>query len=209
MASVVPTVLADNPGDYAQRLERAAALSPRIHIDFSDGTLTPNKTLGLGQIYGPVQPRVVDLHLMVKQPTQYLESVLSLQPNLAIVHAEANEDLSSFVDHLHALGVVVGLAFLPETAIESVDVDLIKRFDHVLLFTGTLGQNSGQFHASQLDKVPALRAIKPELEISVDGGVGPDQAVIAIRAGINVLDVGAAIQSAADPQASYNLLAAL
>ena len=87
MAIVVPTVLADTTGDYAQRLERAAALSPRIHIDFSDGSLTPNKTLGLAQIYGPVQPRDIDLHLMVKLPSQYLESVLSLQPNLAIVHA--------------------------------------------------------------------------------------------------------------------------
>lgn len=209
MAIVVPTVLADNTGDYAQRLERAASLSPRIHIDFSDGTLTPNKTLGLAQIYGPVQPRDIDLHLMVKQPSQYLEQVLSLQPNLAIVHAEADEDLSDFVDHLHALGVVAGLAFLPETPVESVDVDLIKRFDHVLLFTGTLGQNGGQFHAAQLDKIPALRAIKLELEIAVDGGVGPDQAVTAVQAGINVLDVGAAVQSVEDPQASYNALAAI
>lgn len=200
MASVVPTVLAANPEQYQQMYDRARSLSLRVHIDISDGKFTDTPTLGIGQVHRDDDAEL-DLHLMVEDPASVLESALSLKPQLIIFHAESQGDIGQCIAHCRELGVKAGIAILPKTSVESVR-ELIAKVDHVLIFTGKLGYNGGEFAVDQLAKTAEIRAIKPDVEISVDGGVNDKVASLIAVQGVDVLYSGGFLQSADDPGAA-------
>lgn len=60
--------------------------------------------------------------------------------------------------------------------------------------------------ASELPKVQALRAKYPELNIEVDGGLGPGTIDQAADAGANVIVAGSAVFGAKDPSEVISLL---
>ena len=60
--------------------------------------------------------------------------------------------------------------------------------------------------ASELPKVQALREKYPELNIEVDGGLGPGTIYQAADAGANVIVAGSAVFGAKDPSEVISLL---
>ena len=142
---------------------------------------------------------------MYRQPQQQLETIISLNPSLAVLHAEAMGDKTPLFKQLQAVGIKAGLALLPESE-PSTYADLIKQADHVLIFSGHLGHFGGQADLALLHKVPLTRAIKPEVEISWDGGVSDQNIDQLVRGGVDVLYVGGFIQQSADPQTAYATL---
>ena len=207
MASVVPTVLAADPADYAERISCVEGFAKRLHIDICDGVFASPKTIGLSQVYTP-DGIPFDLHLMMTHPEGQIEAIASLQPQLVIVHFEADADRDVLVRELHEFGIRVGLAINPETTVEQV-ATLLPNFDHLLVFTGNLGHNSGEFRTDCLDKIAQARTINPELEIAVDGGINQLTATAAIEAGANVLYAGSFIHDAEDPEAAFIGLTAI
>ena len=206
MAAVVPTVLATTPDEYTAMIERARSLSPRVHVDICDGRFADATTVGLAQVHVPAGT-ALDLHLMLEDPAAQLETALSLHPSLIIFHAESAGDVVGAMQHTQELGVEAGVALLPATTVDTAE-PLLKIADHALIFTGTLGHNGGVFQDDQLTKVAQIRAIKPDIEISVDGGVTDANAATIVAAGVDVLYVGGFLQDAADPQAAYNAVVA-
>ncbi|HSX41657.1 MAG TPA: hypothetical protein VLF21_03490 [Candidatus Saccharimonadales bacterium] len=204
MAKVVPTVLATSPAEYDQRLKLATSLSPRVHIDICDGQFADNPTISLAQVHFDTG-LAVDLHLMVKDPASQIESALSLHPELIIFHAESNGDLASLINHCHELDVKAGVAILPETTVDSA-AELIKLADHVLIFTGHLGHNGGQFQAGPLEKIAAVRQLNPSVEVGVDGGVTDVVAKQIVAKDADVLFVGAYLQSSPMPEQAYDVI---
>lgn len=205
MATVVPTVLAVTSEEFSTKLQLAESLSPRVHIDICDGQFADNRTINLAQVHASEATRL-DLHLMLQNPLSELENALSHKPELIIFHAESNGDLKTAFEHVRQMGVKAGLALLPSTQPESVR-ELIMMADHVLIFTGTLSHNARQFNVTQLEKVAQIRQIKPELELSVDGGVQGENAALISLQGIDVLYVGSYLQSAEDPKTAFAALA--
>jgi ribulose-phosphate 3-epimerase len=70
-----------------------------------------------------------------------------------------------------------------------------------LVMTVEPGFGGQKFMASELPKVAELRRRYPELDIEVDGGLGPGTIDQAADAGANVLVAGSAVFGAADPAA--------
>lgn len=69
----------------------------------------------------------------------------------------------------------------------------------VLVMTVMPGFEGQKFMASELPKVQALRNKYPELNIEVDGGLGPATIDQAADAGANVIVAGSAVFGAKDP----------
>lgn len=69
----------------------------------------------------------------------------------------------------------------------------------VLIMTVEPGFGGQKFMASELPKVQALREKYPELNIEVDGGLGPGTIDQAADAGANVIVAGSAVFGAKDP----------
>jgi len=207
MASVAPTILAETPDDYAARIERVKPFAKRLHIDICDGVFIDTKTVGLSQVYD-IDGVPFDLHLMVTHPESQVENIVALQPQLVIIHFEAHSDTDSIFRQLRELGIRVGLAINPETTVEQVK-DYLPNLDHLLVFTGRLGHNGGEFRVDCLEKIGQARLINPNLEIAVDGGVNQETGRLAIEAGANLLDCGSFIHDAPDPEIAYVALEAI
>lgn len=205
-AVICPTVTAADSESYRRLLEQAAAFADRLHIDLSDGTLAPNQLLAARDVWWPAGP-TIDIHIMSRQPDGLVEELLVKQPDLIIVHAEADIDLVRFVRLCRQRDVRAGVALLQTTTVESLG-EVVAELDHVLVFSGNLGHFGGQADLRLAGKIEQLRAVRPDLEIGWDGGVSLQNAAALAAAGVNVLNAGGAIQKADDPAAAYRQLRA-
>ncbi|HEX4662711.1 MAG TPA: hypothetical protein VH144_03785 [Candidatus Saccharimonadales bacterium] len=203
MSLICPTILASEPHEFRAQLERIQDFSTRIQIDLMDGDFAPTKSINPIQVYWPDQ-LTVDIHLMFRRPLEHIETLVSLKPNMVIIHAEADGDLPGMMEHLQKFGIKAGICLLPETQPQDVR-PLIERADHVLLFAGTLGSFGGQADLAVLNKVSQVRVIKA-VEIGWDGGANLDNVRQLVDGGIDVINVGGAIQHAENPGKAFEQL---
>jgi ribulose-phosphate 3-epimerase len=202
--TVCPTVTADSFKTYQQQMHCLAGFAVRIHIDLADGTMTPNSLIPIDQVWWPGGVWA-DLHIMDRRPLEHAEAIVALSPQLVILHAEAQGSFSEFAQRMHRHGIETGIALLQETPVEAI-VPALPLIDHVLIFSGTLGKVGGTADLGLLDKVAALRQLKPQLEIGWDGGINDTNARQLVEGGVSILNVGGFIQKAADPEAAYATL---
>jgi ribulose-phosphate 3-epimerase len=149
-----------------------------------------------------------DIHIMYQQPAPSLSMLMHLKPSLVVFHYEAEVDHTAFAGQLRAAGIKAGLAVLRETTVSDIK-PLLKHFDHVMIFSGKLGYHGGASDLGPLEKVRAVRAAFPDIEIAWDGGVNDQNARELVDGGVDVLNVGGFIHKAPDPQAAYAKLEAV
>lgn len=206
MAIICPAILTDDPAVFQAQLEEYKTFSRRVQIDSSDGTFAPSTTVPLNGAQFP-EGLNVDVHVMSARPSEHLSTILALKPSLCIMHAEVDDNLSGLTTELHAAGIKVGLALLKGTFPGKIK-DLIANVDHVMIFAGDLGHQGGNIDMLQIEKVPLIRAIKPDVEIGWDGGSNLSNVRSLAHAGIDVINVGSALSRAADKSAMYQSLVA-
>lgn len=204
--SIVPAILTDNKQDFRAQVERINVFTRRVQIDVTDGVFAPAHTLDITNIWWP-KNWDADLHLMVTNPSEHLDTVLKLSPSLCILHAEASEDLTSTFQTLKDAGIKTGLALLPSTYPGNVK-PYIDMVDHVLIFAGQLGVQGNPADLMQMEKIPLIRNMKPEVEIGWDGGANMTNVRALAHADLDVINVGAAISRAENPAAAFEELVA-
>jgi ribulose-phosphate 3-epimerase len=199
-------VTAADPHTYREQMARIEPFAERVHIDFADGEFAP-KLVDLDQAYWPGHI-VADLHLMYRNPTVHLETIIGLKPNLVIVHAESEGDLLGMLLQLRQAGIKVGVALLNETQPEEHGA-LLAIADHILIFSGDLGHFGGHADMKLLSKVAGVKSISPTAELGWDGGVSAENTPALADGGIDVLDSGGFIQKAENPKQAYEELVGL
>lgn len=206
MSIICPTVTptTTDPHEYREQLEKITPLAKRMQLDFMDGVFAPTRNMNVIQAWWP-DDAIVDIHLMYEDPVSQIETLVSLQPNLVIIHAEAAGDLMGMVEHLNKCNLKTGVALLKETTPADAHA-LILMVDHVLLFSGELGKFGGHADLKVLEKVAGIKAINPSIEIGWDGGANLGNAKQLRDGGVDVINVGGAIQYASDPQLAYDEL---
>ena len=206
--TICPTVCTDDPEVYKRQIEQTVTYAHRVHIDLSDGIFTPNKLTAIEDVWWPGGVRA-DLHVMYQKPFDHLPALISLRPQLIIVHAEAEGDFMEFARQCHSHGIEVGVGLLPETQVEAIQPAL-EVIDHVMLFSGNLVHFGGHADMSLLGKSQKLRQLKPSLEIGWDGGVNDQNAKALALGGVQVLNAGGFLHGAKNPAIAYaQLLAAV
>ena len=204
--SIVPAILTDNKQDFRAQVERVNVFTRRVQIDVTDGVFTPTETLDITNVWWPKNWQA-DLHLMAQYPSQHLETILKLSPSLCILHAEASEDLTPVFQALKDADIKTGVALLPSTFPGSVQ-NYIDMVDHVLVFAGQLGIQGGPADMMQMEKIPIVRKMKPEVEIGWDGGANMANVRALAHADLDVINVGSAIARAENPAAAFQELVA-
>ena len=204
--SIVPTILTDNKLDYRNQVEQINVFTRRVQIDVTDGIFAPTTTLDVTNIWWPKNWKA-DLHLMVEKPSEHLDTVLKLSPSLCILHAEAREDLGPDFETLKEAGIKTGLALLPST-FPGLVKHYIDMVDHVLIFAGQLGAQGAAADMMQVEKIPLIRNMKPELEIGWDGGANLTNIRALAHADLDVINVGAALARAENPATVFQEMVA-
>lgn len=207
MAIVCPTVTAFDTHTYREQIERIAKFAKRIHVDLMDGVFAPTKSPDLSRIWLPDHVRS-DIHLMYQKPMESLGEIIRLKPHLVVIPAEADVHHMHFAAELHKHDIEAGIAILQDTSIERLH-GVLNSFDHVLVFSGSLGRHGGVADLGLLHKVEKIKDHHPDAEISWDGGISDKNAKQLVDGGIDVLNAGGFIQKAEDPEAAYDKLVAV
>lgn len=200
-AVVAPAVLAESAERYKEQVERITGFAERVHIDVTDGQFAPSLTVGIQELWAP-EGWTIDIHAMVNDLSAYVPRLIALRPHLIIVHAEAEGDVLTALRQIKQAGIMAGLALLRPTVPQTVEA-MIQAAEHILIFSGDLGKFGGTASLMQLEKIRLIKAINPNVEIGWDGGVIIDNAYSLVQGGVNVLNVGGAIQRASDPHAVF------
>lgn len=204
---IAPTILTASPEEFQTALVAINEFTNQVQIDITDGEFAPSRTIGLDHVFWPDNWQV-DLHMMVKNPSRYIDKLILMKPRLVIFHAEVEEYLRPSFEKLRQAGIKVGLALLRQTVPEH-KAELITLADHVLIFAGDLGKMGGQANLLQIQKVRLIRAISPNVEIGWDGGANIDNLKMIIQAGVDVINVGSAISTASNPAEAYQAMVEL
>lgn len=204
MPIICPTILAKNADEYRAQISKVAKFAERIQIDLTDGRFAPSQTVAPSDAWWPAGIRA-DFHLMFKNPVVAVENILSHRPNLIIIHAEADGNFEQLAAYVHKRKVKIGVALLPATSPHAI-VPALGLIDHVLIFSGDLGNFGGHANTSLLSKAHFLKNHKPDLEIGWDGGITDQNVPQLVSGGIDVLNAGSYIQRARDPQHAFMVL---
>lgn len=205
MSIVCPTVTCQSEDlhEYRRQMERVE-FAARLQVDLMDGDFAPTKSPDIAKIWFP-EDRAIDLHLMYRNPADVLNEVIELRPRSLIVHAEANVHIPTLKNALDAVGILLGIALLQQTTVDSL-LDDLEYADHVLVFSGDLGRFGGQADLALLRKVEQIRRFRPEIEIGWDGGINADNIRQLAGGGVDILNVGGFIQNADDPKKAFDTL---
>ena len=204
MAIIAPAITVETPEALAESIERIQPFAMRVHVDISDGEFAPTFLLNETQLYWPTNWQV-DVHAMVMRPSEHIERLIALRPSMIIFHAEIEEDKMALIAQIKQAGIRVGVALL-RTTVPSTIQEVIQAVDHVMIFSGDLGQYGGTASLMQLEKVRLIKNINEKVEIGWDGGVSLENAYTLTQSGVHVLNSGGAITNAENPAGMYEAL---
>lgn len=183
-----------------------------FHFDVGDGHFIPEITIG-PIVLASISPYVrgwgarLDCHLMVAEPERQLEAIAEAGGDSVTFHFEACDDPARAVAAARALGLGVGIAFNPETAVGDA-VAGAEGVDLVLCMSIHPGYSGQAFMPEALERIAELRSRLPEeVRVQVDGGVNLDTARVAREAGADLLVAGSAVFWSDDLAAAYRALA--
>lgn len=166
-----------------------------LHIDIMDGVFVPNISFGLPvtQAISKHCTKVMDVHLMIVNPDQYIAAFKEAGAHILTVHYEACTHLHRTIQIIKSHGMKAGVAINPHTPV-SVLEDLLQDLDLVLVMSVNPGFGGQSFIPRTLDKVKALKRMIVERGcstlIEIDGGVNADNAVDLKKAGADVVVAG-------------------
>jgi ribulose-phosphate 3-epimerase len=184
--------------DFARMAEELEALrkagAVAVHLDVMDGHFVPNLSYGAPVIddWRPHTDFPFDAHLMISDPARYLDDFVRAGCDVIIVHIEAVPQPIPLLRRIRASGCEASLALNPPTPLSVVE-PFLNDVDALLVMSVMPGFGGQPFEAAVLEKVRTVRAARPGLRISIDGGINPTTAGAAVSAGATQLVAGSAI----------------
>ena len=212
MAEVSPSILSADFANLADALslirEGGASM---VHVDVMDGHFVPNITIGPPVVASlrKATDRVLDCHLMVRDPEQYAPRFMEAGADMVSVHQEATPHLHRVLESIRSRGVQAGVVLNPATPVSTL-ADVVDEVDYVLIMSVNPGFGAQSFIPRALDKVRELRLLREDrglgFRIQVDGGVSEKNIGSLIQAGADILVVGAAIFLSENPRVALGEL---
>ncbi|MEO1011413.1 MAG: ribulose-phosphate 3-epimerase [Bacteroidota bacterium] len=203
---IAPSLLAADFGNLQRDVELVEESGADWHhIDIMDGVFVPNISFGMPVLkaIGEHATKPLDVHLMIVDPSRYIQAFSNLNAAILTVHYEACTHLHRTLQAIKAAGMKAGVALNPHTNINVLE-DTINAIDLVLLMSVNPGFGGQSFIENTYDKVRKLKALilhkKSNALIEIDGGVSSKNAKNLTKAGADVLVAGSYIFKSKDPK---------
>ena len=185
-----------------------------FHIDVMDGVFVPNISFGtpIMKVLKKNAKKTLDVHLMIVNPDNYLESFAELGADILTVHYEACTHLHRTVQRVKDLKMKAGVAINPHTPISSLK-SIIKELDLVCIMSVNPGFGGQSFIEGTYSKVEELKSLIEEQNskaiIEIDGGVNSENAKKLIDCGANALVAGSFVFKSKNPAETISDLSSL
>lgn len=190
-----------------KKLELLKGIARTVHIDILDGKFANNTTLLDPAPYKKFEKDfVLEVHLMVEDPMQYVKPFADAGFQRFIGHVEKMPDVSAFIAEAQLYGEV-GLGFDVGTGLEKLDHINMDDIDCVTVMTVKAGFSGQQFMENQLEKIKKLHE-KSMVPIEIDGGIKDTNILFAKHAGAVRFVATSAIWAAEDPVLAFKKLQA-
>ena len=174
MISTSILTIKENLKENIQKLD--STKTDFLHIDVMDGMFVPNNSVAL-DVYEELLKDIstpLDVHLMVKNVKDYINSYAKLNPLIITFHYEAVSNHLEIIDYIKSLNIKVGMSIKPATKVEEI-VSLLPYLDLVLVMSVEPGYGGQEFIYDSHIKINELDKIRKEKNyaylIEVDGGV--------------------------------------
>jgi len=199
MRKLAPSILSADFANLSQQLRYVEiGGADIIHFDVMDGKFVPNIT------FGPVVVKAVrkttklpiDVHLMIKDPDNFIEEFIAAGANYVSVHQEEVVHLHRTITRIKELGAKAGVVINPATPVSALS-EILEFVDFVLVMSVNPGFGGQKFIDSSLKKIKQLAQIRLEkklkFKIEVDGGVTNNNIKKIADAGCDIFVAGSSV----------------
>ena len=199
MKLLAPSILSADLSNLAQQI-RLVEMSGAdwIHCDIMDGHFVPNIT------FGPVVVKAakkctklpIDVHLMIKNPDNYLEDFRNAGADIISVHFEEVVHLNRTINRIKELGAKAGVVINPSTPVSSLK-DIAEYIDLLLIMTVNPGFGGQKFISNSerriTEAVELRKSLNTNFLIEVDGGINNKTIKSVLKAGCDIFVAGSSI----------------
>jgi ribulose-phosphate 3-epimerase len=170
-----------------------------LHVDVMDGHFVPNITIGplvVASLRKVFPNAILDCHLMIENPDDYISAFAEAGASWISVHQEACVHLHRTLQLIESHGCKSGIVLNPATPVHMLD-EVLDMVHHVLVMSVNPGFGGQKFIPGALAKIKTLVEVRESLglafRIEIDGGVALDTVGEIVRAGAEILVAGNAV----------------
>lgn len=179
-----------------------------FHIDVMDGRFVENDTSEKMRKFAEYLNQItnipMDVHLMVTNIKEYIDSYLIFNPHIITFHYEAcknKEEVEKYISYIKENNCKVGLAIKPNTKIEEIK-EFLPKLNLLLIMSVEPGKGGQAFIPQTISKIKETRVVIEELnletEIEVDGGINLENSKKLKEEGTTIAVAGTAIIGSKD-----------
>lgn len=209
---IAPSVLS---ADFSRLGEQVNSIieagGQALHLDVMDGHYVPNLTFGpmVVKAIRTMTDMLLEAHLMISHPDQYLENFITAGADIVLVHASTCISVADTLNKIHDLGAKAGLVVNPDEDLFTVE-PYLEQMDQLLIMSVFPGFGGQSFIPGVLEHLPKLLARLNEhsVLVEIDGGINQHTIMDLNQSGIDRFVAGSAVFNAsATPKENYlNLL---
>lgn len=211
---IFPSLISSPLLNLEKTLQNLNSECDGFHIDVMDGHFVPNITWGPAFVNAikAVSKKPLQIHLMVSNPEQWLDTMILDENDSYIFHQEAFDDTKrtlELIQRIHDKGYKAGIAINPHTPIEAIK-NILHVCDSVLIMSVYPGFSGQIFISEVMQKIDPLLEIKRHqghtFHVGLDGGINETNIALLSAKNIDSIAAAAGIFSKPDPiQALKNL----
>lgn len=191
---ISPSLLSVDIGNIQRDVELLADHVDYFHVDVMDGHFVPNLSFGVPVVKGLKKFTNVplDVHLMIDNPSKYIEPFINAGSDIVTVHVEVEDDIMWCLKKIKEMGAKSGLALNPDT-----DPAILKPYleytDMVLQMTVFPGFGGQSMVEEAIKNISVIRDMIGDKDLEVDGGITAENVDVLVKEGANVIVSGSGI----------------